>query len=47
MKQKKLIIDIINYIDSNIYTAQNEASTLTGFVKSGKNTKIDINFKFL
>ena len=32
-------------IDSNIYTAQNEASKITGSVKTGKNTNIDINFK--
>jgi len=32
-------------IDSNIYTAQNEISTVKGTVKTGKNTDININFK--
>ncbi len=32
-------------IDSNIYTAQNEVSTLKGFVQTGKKTNIDLNFK--
>ena len=32
-------------IDSLMYTAQNEASTLKGFVKTGKKTNIDLNFK--
>ncbi len=32
-------------IDSNLYTAQNEVSTIKGFVKTGKKTNIDINFK--
>ena len=32
-------------IDSNLYTAQNECSTVKGTVKTGKNTNIDINFK--
>ena len=32
-------------IDSNLYTAQNEVSTVKGIVKTGKNTNIDINFK--
>ncbi len=32
-------------IDSNLYTAQNEISTVKGTVKTGKNTDIDLNFK--
>jgi len=32
-------------INSNLYTAQNEVSTIIGTVKTGKNTNIDINFK--
>lgn len=32
-------------IDSLMYTAQNEASTLKGFVKIGKKTNIDLDFK--
>lgn len=32
-------------IDSSLYTAQNEVSTIKGFVKSGKKTNIDLNFK--
>lgn len=36
--------DKIN-IDSNIYTAQNENSTVKGVIKTGKNTNIDINVK--
>lgn len=32
-------------IDSNIYTAFNEISTLKGIVKTGKNTDINLNFK--
>lgn len=32
-------------IDSNIYTAQNEASTIKGTVETGKKTNIDMNFK--
>lgn len=41
LKFKGEKIDIL----SNIYTAQNEVSTVNGFVKTGKNTNIDINFK--
>ena len=32
-------------IDSNIYTAANESSKLNGIIKTGKNTKVDINLK--
>lgn len=32
-------------IDSNLYTAQNEVSTVKGTIKTGKKTNIDINFK--
>ena len=32
-------------IDSLIYTAQNEASTLKGVVQTGKKTNIDLNLK--
>lgn len=32
-------------IDSNLYTAQNESSKITGTIKTGKNTNIDLNFK--
>lgn len=32
-------------INSNLYTAQNEVSTIIGTIKTGKNTNIDINFK--
>ena len=32
-------------IDSHLYTAKNEASTVTGVVKTGKNTNIDLNVK--
>ena len=32
-------------IDSNLYTAQSECSKVNGTIKTGKNTKIDINFK--
>ena len=32
-------------IDSSMYTAQNEVSTINGFVQTGKKTNIDLNFK--
>ena len=32
-------------INSNLYTAKNEASTVTGCVKTGKSTNIDLNVK--
>ena len=32
-------------IDSNIYTAENEVSTLKGLVQTGKKTNIDLNLK--
>ena len=32
-------------IDSNIYTAQDEASTVKGFVQTGKKTNLDLNIK--
>ncbi len=32
-------------IDSSIYTAQNEVSTIKGFVQTGKKTDIDLSFK--
>ena len=32
-------------IDSKIYTAQNEISTINGFIQTGKKTNIDLNFK--
>lgn len=32
-------------INSNLYSAQNEASTVAGIVQTGKNTKIDLNVK--
>jgi len=32
-------------IDSNIYTAKSEVSTLNGYVQTGKKTNIDLNFK--
>ena len=32
-------------INSKMYTAQNEASTINGFVQTGKKTNIDLNFK--
>lgn len=32
-------------IDSSIYTAQNEISTIKGFVQGGKKTNLDLNFK--
>lgn len=32
-------------IQAHLYTAQNEASTVTGFIKTGKNTNIDMTFK--
>ena len=32
-------------IDSNLYTAANESSKLNGIIKTGKNTKVDINLK--
>lgn len=32
-------------IDSELYTAQDEASTIKGFIKTGKNTNVDINFR--
>lgn len=33
------------YIDSTLCTAQNENSTINGSIQTGKNPKIDINFK--
>lgn len=32
-------------IDSNLYTAQNEVSTLKGYVQTGKKTNLDLNLK--
>ena len=32
-------------IDSSMYTAQNEVSTINGFVQTGKKTNIDLNLK--
>ena len=32
-------------ISSSMYTAQNEVSTLNGFIQTGKKTNIDLNFK--
>lgn len=32
-------------IDSNIYTAQNEVSTIKGFIQTGKKTNLDLNLK--
>lgn len=32
-------------IDSTLYTAQNEASTIKGEIKTGKKTKVDVNIK--
>ena len=32
-------------LDSKIYTAQNETSTITGFIQTGKKTNLDLNFK--
>ena len=32
-------------IASNLYTAQNEVSTLSGTIKTGKKTNIDLTFK--
>ena len=32
-------------IDSKIYTAQNEISTINGFIQTGKKTNVDLNFK--
>ena len=32
-------------INSHLYTAKNEASTVTGIVQTGKKTNIDLNFK--
>ena len=32
-------------IDSSVYTAQNEISTINGYVKTGKKTDVDLNFK--
>ena len=32
-------------IDSNLYTAQNEVSTIKGYIQTGKKTNIDMRFK--
>ena len=32
-------------IDSSMYTAQNEISTINGFIQTGKKTNVDLNFK--
>ena len=32
-------------IDSNLYTAQNEATTIKGYVQTGKKTNLDLNLK--
>ncbi|MBQ7764403.1 AsmA family protein [bacterium] len=32
-------------IDSSLYTAQNEVSTINGFIQTGKKTNLDLNFK--
>ena len=32
-------------IDSKMYTAQNEISTINGFIQTGKKTNVDLNFK--